>query len=476
MGLPNHRSLRFRICLWYVALTIACMSALGLFSFFYLQKALASSRELTLQRRAERLVHFVTEQNDSEVPLSRLIYQFSLISPESDLLTLTDAAGKIVYRNPSGSMDLAWPAASCDQPCFSMINVSGRRMRVLHQVVTLRKQKYRLILAGQIDEHYDILRMVRNSYLISIPILLLVSVFGGLLLAHRTLEPIDRMTRAAQTISINDLRRRLPVPNTGDEIQRLAVTWNELLSRLETAVLRLTQFTSDISHDLRTTLTVMSTTAQVSAKRERSVSEYQKALQTIVSECEATTQLLDDLLAASRADAGNQDIPLSLVPFSEVVEDACIAFKIRAEVKLQSLQIRVQPDCWIIGNLSLIRRLIAILIDNAIKYTPERGQISVSLVSDHSGATLNVRDNGVGIPSCDLDKIFDRFYRADASRNRDQGGSGLGLSIAKWITEVHSGSIVAASDAMTGSSFSVHFPMLDNQLSLLETTASATIA
>lgn len=347
-------------------------------------------------------------------------------------------------------------------------------MRVIQQIILLRGQQYRLTLAGQVDEHYDILRMVRNSYLICIPLLLFISVAGGLLLAHRTLEPIDRMTRTAQTISIHDLRKRLPVPNTGDEIQRLAVTWNELLSRLETAVLRLTQFTGDISHDLRTTLTVMLATAQVSVKRERTVIEYQQALQTIMLECETTTQLLDDLLAASRADAGNQNIQLSLVPFSEVVEEACIAFKTRAEIKSQSFQTIVQPDCWIVGNLSLLRRLITILVDNAVKYTPEQGQIFVSLSSDHAGTTLNVMDNGIGISSHDIDKIFDRFYRTDTSRNRDQGGSGLGLAIAKWIADVHSGSILAKSDAMTGSSFSVHFPMSDSQISFLKTNTTIT--
>ncbi|MEG9437321.1 HAMP domain-containing protein [Edaphobacter sp. HDX4] len=442
------------------------MSALGLFSFFYLQKALASSREKTLQKRTVRLVHFVNQQPLSSLPLSRLIYQFSLVSPENDLLGVADLHGHAIYRYQASTRDLPWPSTACEQPCFSMVSVSGHRMRVLQQVITLRGQQYRLTLAGQVDEHYTILRMVRNSYLISIPLLLFVSVAGGLLLAHRTLEPIDRMTRTAQTISIHDLRKRLPVPNTGDEIQRLATTWNELLSRLETAVLRLTQFTSDISHDLRTTLTVMLATAQVSVKRERSVAEYQQAMQTILAECEATTQLLDDLLAASRADACNQNIQLSLVPFSEVLEETCTAFRTRAEVKLQALETDIQQDCWILGNLSLLRRLITILVDNALKYTPEQGQIFVSLASDHAGTTLHVIDSGIGIASHEIEKIFDRFYRVDTSRNRDQGGSGLGLAIAKWIVEVHSGSIAAKSDAVTGSRFSVQFPVLNGQISL----------
>ena len=455
-----------------MALTIVCMSTLGLFSIVYLQKALSSSREQTLQRRTERLVHFVEEQSLSPTSLGQLIHQFSLISPESDFLSVDDLDGKNVYPDHANKRGLPWPSTSCEQPCFSMVNWAGHRMRVLQQVITLRGQRYRVTLAGQIDEHYEILRMVRNSYLISVPLLLVISVIGGLLLAHRTLEPIDRITRAAQTISIHDLRKRLPVPNTGDEIQRMAITWNELLSRLETTVSRLTQFTSDISHDLRTTLTVMLATAQVSIKKERSVVEYQQAIKTIMLECVTTTQLLDDLLAASRADAGNEDLELSLVPLSEVVEEACIAFRTRAEMKRQVLEIDSQPDCWIVGNLSLLRRLVTILVDNAVKYTPEQGKIFVSLTSDRSGTTLKVMDSGVGIAPHEIDKIFDRFYRVDSSRNRDQGGSGLGLAIARWIADVHSGSISAKSDAITGSSFSVHFPISNSQIPLLNDEAT----
>ncbi|MDE1177439.1 MAG: ATP-binding protein [Edaphobacter sp.] len=332
-------------------------------------------------------------------------------------------------------------------------------MRLIQQTITLRGQAVHVALAGQVDEHYDILRMVRNSYLVSIPVLLGVSIIGGLLLANRTMEPIGRMTRAAQTISIRDLRKRLPVPATGDEIQGFAVTWNEMLARLETAVESLTQFTADISHDLRTTLTVMLATAQVSMKRERTAAEYQNALQTIMIECEATTQLLDDLLAASRTDVEHQNIQLSLVPLSDVVEETCTHLQARAEVKQQSVDIGVEPNHWIEGNLSLLRRLITILVDNAIKYTPQQGKISVRLYSEQRNAMLEIADNGIGIAAQDLDKIFKRFYRADTSRNRDQGGAGLGLAIAKWIVEVHRGTISAKSDSTMGARFRVTFPI-----------------
>ncbi|RZU40125.1 sensor histidine kinase [Edaphobacter modestus] len=438
------------------------MGTLGAFSFFYLRRALASSREHTLQRRVDRLTHFVNDapQSTTTVPLPVLIHQFSTVIPESDLLRISSLDGRSIYPYKGDIKDFSWPAERCDLPCFSMVKIETKHMRLIQQVITLRGEKVRVTLAGQVDEHYDILRMVRNSYLVSIPLLLVISVIGGLLLANRTLEPIDRMTRAAQTISIRDLRKRLPVPPTGDEVQRFAVAWNELLARLETAVESLTQFTADISHDLRTTLTVMLATAQISMKRERTPSEYQKALQTIMLECEATTQLLDDLLAASRADVEQENIQLCRVPLSEVVEETCTHLQARAEVKQQSVGIGVEADRWVEGNLSLLRRLVTILVDNAIKYTPPSGEISVLLYSEQTNATLEITDTGIGIAAHDIDKIFNRFYRADTSRNRDQGGAGLGLSIAKWIVDAHRGTISAKSDPMNGTSFLVTLPLL----------------
>jgi signal transduction histidine kinase len=267
------------------------------------------------------------------------------------------------------------------------------------------------------------------------------------------------MTRAAHTISIHDLSRRLPIPQTGDEIQRVAETWNEVLTRLESAVLHLTQFTSDISHDLRTTITVMHSTAQLALRRTRSADKYQEALNTVVLECEATSALLDDLLTASRSDIAQQNISLAPVSLSSVVEEACDHFRPRTEIKLQTLQAHLQTEAWLLGDRSLVRRLVMILLDNAMKYTPERGTITVTVSASGKNALLEVQDNGIGIATTEIGRVFERFYRADSSRNRDEGGSGLGLAIAKWIAESHQAQIVLRSEPNQGSTFVISFPV-----------------
>jgi signal transduction histidine kinase len=270
---------------------------------------------------------------------------------------------------------------------------------------------------------------------------------------------VHRITSKARTIGIQDLQHRLPVPQTGDELQVLAETWNDLLGRLEIAVSRLTQFTGDISHDLRTTITVMLSTAEVSLRRQRSEEQYRTALGTIVRECHATSQLLDDLLAAARADIVKQNIEHKPVDLSEIALQACEHLSAKAEVKRQSLQSRICDDTWTMGDGSMLGRMITILLDNAIKYTPEGGAILVSVNTRNGCAELAVTDNGIGIPPDSLPRVFDRFYRVDGSRSQDDGSSGLGLAIAKWVVEAHGATIDVASTTGKGSTFTITMPL-----------------
>jgi heavy metal sensor kinase len=410
-----------------------------------------------MQKREDRLLRYVHEEQKSSTPLSESLRRFSLASPDSDLLQVYTPLGTRIYPEISPSALIAWPDSNCLTPCFKVTTMEGHTLRVLQHDVSFNGQEIRLTMAGVIDEHYDILRTVRNSYLIFLPLMLIVSVVGGMALGHRALVPVDRMTRAAHTISIRDLSRRLPVPQTGDEIQRLAETWNQVLARLETAVAHLTQFTSDISHDLRTTVTVMLSTAQLSLRRERTGDAYREALKTVVKECESTTSFLDDLLAVARIDIAQQNTEFTAVSLSAIVQDVCGHLQPRTFLKSQFLDVQLSSEAWVLGDPSLLRRLVAIFVENAIKYTPEQGSIVVSLASQDGRVQLEVRDTGMGISADDLPKIFDRFYRADASRNRDEGGSGLGLAIAKWIAHTHGVDIKVFSDGRSGCTFSVSF-------------------
>jgi two-component system heavy metal sensor histidine kinase CusS len=457
----NLRSLRVRLCLWYVLLSMISMSALGTFSYVYLAHALASSRQVTMARREMRLFRFLeTEQQiNPHVQLQDQLRHFMQANPDTDILEVQSPEGAPVYPDARKAPSIAWSDKDCTNPCFRLQKLGDHQYRMLQQSVSIQGQPYRVTMAGIIDEHYDILRMVETSFFIFLPLMFFASIAGGFMLSHRALEPVDRITRAAHWISLRDLSHRLPVPFTGDELQRLAETWNDLLERLEIAVMNLRQFTGDISHDLRTSITVMLSESQLALRQERSKEEYRESIETILAECQSTATLLDDLLAASRSDVPGQKIEWVAVNLAALVVESCNHLQARAEMKIQRLEVKTESEIWIAGDASLLRRLVNILLDNAIKYTGEGGTITACVARNQQHVSLEIEDTGVGIASEEVPKIFNRFYRVDASRNRDQGGNGLGLAIAKWIAEAHHSTIVVAPNSRGGSVFSASFDL-----------------
>jgi signal transduction histidine kinase len=283
---------------------------------------------------------------------------------------------------------------------------------------------------------------------------------GGYVLSARALKPVDRMTRTAVEIGISNLSKRIPVENTGDEIQRLAEAWNDLLARLESSVTKQQQFTSDASHDLRTSIAVILATGQLTLRHQRTEEEYREAIGTMVSECDSTSHLLEDLLLLARGDAFPARIELLPVNITTLVKEVSQRAASLASAKSQQIELHVPPDpIVLLGDNKLLPRLLSILIDNAVKYTPEGGAIRIVLERQADGSVqLKVQDTGIGIAPELLPKIFDRFYRGDSVRNRNSGGFGLGLAIAKWISVAHDAEISVASVSHQGSTFTVLFP------------------
>lgn len=459
----NRRSLRVRVCILYIVFSMATMIGLGGFSYWLLDRTLASSRQRTMEAREERLVRFVNEwpASGTDASLIQKLEQLNLATAATDIVQLYDMSGKLIYSSPGPSdLKVPWPNRDCVERCYGLTRQKGHMIRTLDHIVTLEGRLYRLSLSGKIDEHFDVLNSIRNSYLLVCPLMLLLSVGGGFILSGRALDPVNRITSEAQSIGIQDLKRRIPVPDTGDELQVLAVTWNQLLARLEIAVERLTQFTSDISHDLSTAITIMMTTAGLALSRDRSTEEYRTALNSINVECEATAQLLDTLLAIARADLVHQKIEWKPINLTELTTEVAQQLESRAILKEQSIKLDVGDGIFTVGDLSLLRRMVSILLDNAIKYTPKGGSINVSLYPVEHNFELQVRDTGIGIPEDAIPKIFDRFYRVDESRSENGESNGLGLAIAKWVVEAHRSKIDVVSTPGKGSVFTVSIPQI----------------
>ena len=454
-------SLRVRIGLSYTIFTLTCLSAFGLFLTVYLGRALEASRAPTMVRRAARLVAFVNSEHAEEPqrPLTDILNDFLKASPENDEIVVRDAAGKQLLFAGGGA---SWVTgqSDCTTQCFREFRHNGHYLRAYSVNALLAGRPVRLTLAGSIDEHYAILRRVRTSYLIFVPFLLLASLTGGYLLSGRALLPVGRMTAVASQLSISDLHGRVPVPDTGDELQTLAEAWNLMLSRLEASVQKTAQFTSDASHDLRTSIAVMLAGVQLALRKPRSVEGYAETLRTLGAECDHTLHVLEDLLCAARSGFEQHALKCEPLQLTAMLRERCALFAAEAEIKGQSLTVTLEPDCWIAGDRSLLHRLVGVLVENAIKYTPRGGSIAVSLRSARTLLVLKVEDTGKGIDANDLSRVFNRAFRAEASTSSEPG-SGLGLNIARWIAEAHQAKLTVHSVPGCGSAFEVAFSALD---------------
>ena len=302
-------------------------------------------------------------------------------------------------------------------------------------------------------EHFE------SVLLISMPVALFLATLGGYMFSRRALDPVNRIILDAQSIDLHNLSARLAVPCTGDELQRLSETINQMLGRIERSVQQIHQFTADASHELRAPLTLMRTAAEFSLRRERTREELADALSKILRESERMSRLVNSLLLLARTDAGVDYVhlePLNLAgPVQEAAEQARVlaeAREIDYEIWLPAEQVRVS------GDPDALRRVVFILIDNAIKYTPLGGAVSIKLSQQNGLAAVAVEDTGIGLAEADVTRVFDRFWRADKVRSRSEGGVGLGLSIAETIMRLHRGTIELSSKPGRGSVFTVILP------------------
>jgi signal transduction histidine kinase len=294
--------------------------------------------------------------------------------------------------------------------------------------------------------------------LASAPLLLLISSAGGYWVSRRALKAVDRITAAARSISIHNISDRVPVTRNGDELERLAETCNAMLDRLESSVSQIKRFTADASHELRGPLTFSRTVAEIALRNPHADPESRKALQEIVEEAGKAAVLLEDMLTLARADAVPVSFARTHVELRHLLEDICATAQPVAATRGLRLRLQISSEnALVLGEAGALKRLFWILLDNAIKYSRPGGSVSVCLDSVAGLQTVSVSDDGIGIAPDDLPWIFDRFYRADASRGMIEG-AGLGLAIARWIAETHQADLRVHSDLGVGSTFTLTFP------------------
>jgi signal transduction histidine kinase len=251
----------------------------------------------------------------------------------------------------------------------------------------------------------------------------------------------------------------LPIANPNDELGHLASIVNGVLDRLEYSFQQLRRFTSDVSHELRTPLAAIRSVGEVGLQRSRSASEYQDTIGSMLEEVARLTQLVDSLLAMSRADAGQVQPVVTVFDVAQVIREAISVIDVLAEEKRQKLVINILAETLIEGDPLLLRQALINVLHNAVKFSPANGHVTITTRCGEDQVEIRIQDSGPGIPVGDRGKVFDRFYRVDSSRARESGGVGLGLSIARWAVQVQMGEIQILDEGDTGATFSITLPM-----------------
>lgn len=432
----KRQPLRIRLMLWY---SLALASALLIFAFLIwagLRQSLLSSREDALRQRVRALNSFFQHEDTDEILTARA-EEFSTTLPSDTRFQLLDTAGTVLYTSHAKPM---------------------RRFLLQSGTLNARDQICRMRMYISLDPVDEMLGQLLLTLALSIPLALLVAAAGGWMLTRRTLAPIQAMAEAARSITALDLTIRIPVPPAKDELRLLAEMWNAMLGRLEDSVHKIRRFTADASHDLRTPLSAISLTAEVSLRRTRDAATYQEALQRILAQSGRATTLVSDLLTLARADSGETVFLPEPVELRSLIRQACEGLVPLADSKGLSLQFELPPQpVWFYADPAAVERLTIILVENAVKNTAA-GHVLVRVTDSGETVVLEVEDSGCGIEREDTAHVFERFYRGDESRGSATGGSGLGLSIARWIVELHRGTITFESQPGQGTCFRVTLP------------------
>jgi heavy metal sensor kinase len=305
---------------------------------------------------------------------------------------------------------------------------------------------------------YD-LRQLLYILLLGLPIAVAAAGLGGYLMARRALAPIDRMAERARMIHAERLNDRLPVDNPHDELGRLATVFNETLTRLESSFDQMRRFTADASHELRTPLTAIRSVGEVGLRGRRDETAYREIIGSMLEEVDRLGLLIDRLLTLSRADTGQAQLSLDVVDIPQLAEEVAEQLGVLAEEKNQSVNVRFEPVARWTGDRMVLRQALLNLVDNAIKYSPVGGRIDIVVTPSAGEIVIDVTDTGPGIPSALQPRVFDRFYRVDKARSRENGGgTGLGLAIAKWAVEVNGGRLTLEPGNGGGSCFRITLP------------------
>jgi heavy metal sensor kinase len=465
----NHRSLAFRLAGWYALLLSATFALVGTVMFYGTDQYVRATLGDSLQRRSEQVLQILQQPTLlSDATIANAIS--TRVAPEFNnrFVRVTRAPAVAVYRSglpADHSFDPAavpppqrpWPR----QSRVSTVATAAGRVMISATPVDAASGHYLVELGTSLEPIEAAQDRLLSLLGLLLPVLVACAAGGGYLLVRWALRPVERMSKTAEQISLQDTDARLPVARTGDALQQLSISLNHMLTRLRDSVQTSRRFLADASHELRTPLTVIKGELQEVARADNCPADVREHVGSVLEEVGRLEHLVSGLLVLSRLDAGDAQREWVEVDLGELAASTVEQMRLMAEDRGVHLDASGLRPLALYGDRSRLKQVIVNLLDNAIKFTPRGGRVSLHAEQRDGARILEVRDTGIGIPAGALAHVFDRFYRVDEARAREDesktGGAGLGLSIVRSICSAHGAEIAVESIPGKGSCFRVKF-------------------
>jgi heavy metal sensor kinase len=452
-------TIRTRLTLWYTLVMLATLAGSGtVLSIVHLRlglNRLDRGLEGNLVTARIGIDHELDEGLDIRQGAADSLAELEL--PGSGVAIL-DAQGAVLGTRASG---VPTPRDGTLRDAGSepiSMGIDGHAVRMRAAPHARRGYAFRLVVWTSLAPFDAERATVMRTLWLAMPVGLLLGAVGGWLIGWRLLAPLSRMVRQANAIDDRRLDARLTVPGTGDEVSALATAFNNLLERLAMAFQAQRRFMADASHQLRTPLSIARTAAQVTlAKPDRSVAEYCESLGTVAQQTQRLTRMVDDMFELALADLDARPLQLEEVYLDEIVSECVSSARLLADDRAVTLAARTPADVQMQADQSLLRQMILNLVENAVRHTPVGGSVEVAVEAHADCAQIAVSDTGPGVPESDRERIFERFVRLDATGG--DGGGGLGLPIARWVAQLHHGTLALESTGPNGSRFVAVLPL-----------------
>jgi heavy metal sensor kinase len=478
----NTHSIRFRLIAWYAGLLVLVFIFLGSLMYAGLKSYLEHSLSVAQVKRAEQIAETLLAKVGKTGEAHVVSEIDSWFAPETNdrfiRITRNDAgAGSVVYVSKSPN-DLSFDASRVPPQLEPGGEISWREERLadnkqlLIATVPCKSddgQHFLVEVGASIEPIQAVLRRLIVLLVLALAAMVLVATGGGYFLIRKALAPVDKIASSAEQITLHNLRERLPIAETGDELQRLSISLNHMIARLEDAFQHNRRFIADASHELRTPLTIMRGELESIVEESHATPDVQRTAASVLEEVERLARIVEGLFAVSRLDAGEAQKECVQFDLADLAASTAEQMCLLAEDKGISVSCDTVGEVIVAGDRARMKQVVVNLLDNAIKYTSSGGKIRLSVLARNSKATLEVEDTGIGIPTDSQPHIFERFFRVDKARSRVVGGAGLGLSIVKSICAAHGGQVDFQSTENVGSRFKVELPLADAKNGRLET-------